>query len=52
MSEATASWVVRAVDVGGTAFALARLALAVAGLLFVLYVVTFVALVIAAHRRR
>ncbi|NUW33822.1 hypothetical protein HTZ77_20640 [Nonomuraea sp. SMC257] len=51
MTEAT-SILARAADVGATAFDVARLALAVAGLLFALYVVVLGALVLAAQRRR
>ncbi|GAA2289994.1 hypothetical protein GCM10010149_41090 [Nonomuraea roseoviolacea subsp. roseoviolacea] len=42
---------VRATDVGATAFEVARLALAVAGLLFALYVVVLGVLALAAQRR-
>ncbi|MBB6346764.1 hypothetical protein FHU36_003273 [Nonomuraea muscovyensis] len=51
MTPATTSFVTQAVDAGGLAFGVARLALAVAGLLWVLYVVTVVALVLAVHWR-
>ncbi|MFG3441169.1 hypothetical protein ACGF0J_28295 [Nonomuraea sp. NPDC047897] len=51
MTPATTSFLVPALDAGAMAFGVARLALAVAGLLWVLWVLTVVVLVLVAHRR-
>ncbi|MFI7438364.1 hypothetical protein [Nonomuraea indica] len=51
MTPGTIPLVTQAVDAGGLAFGVARLALAVAGLLWVLYVLAVVVLLLAAHRR-